>query len=364
MSSSTVTGLAQAMGMLGSGNISGLSNSQYFNLIAMALSRTSGTSIDSILQNGITASETNDILRSVIEYLQEIAMSNSQVAKSELATTFGVTMSDIMSTINLNTSVLDKIAESSMDYAGAMAELGRQLNELPNRLPLATMMSNIWSNLQWGLASNIVSNPALYGIWKVTSLIQEHTGGIQVPSIFAMGSGFNLNTSIENLVKLGVVGISSLGMIGDLISGLGNTANPAGMVSGFGNLTSDTTNLIATYGKYEKTFDENVKALRRLRLSKAGGEGLTGESGMTTSSSVIAGNSAGEDVYTSTKSGAQGEAQAEADAQKGEGDDITELTKYIKEDVHLIYELLNNTIDGVMGMKTYNPSASTGYPGM
>ena len=341
MSDETVAGIAQALGMLGAGDITGLSGSQYQNLLMMAIARTPGVSVDSILQKGITASETNSILKSLVLYLQELASGSTQVVRAELAKTFGVNISDLTAALNLNTSALEDISSQAMNYSSAINELSNQLNAMPGRLPLSTMLSNIWSNVQWGQASNIVSNPAMYAIWKVTSLIQENTGGINVPSIFAMGSGFNLNTTIENLVKLGVVGISSLGMIGDLISGLGSTFSPASMLSKLGGTSMSRLTVV--------------------------GSGLTSDmSGMSTSSTVIAGNASGEDIYSSAKGEAQGAAQAEADAQKSEGDDITELTKYIKEDVHAIYELLGSVIDYGGSMKTSAVYDSTlpGSPGI
>ena len=319
MSDATVSGLAQALGYLGSGNVSALAGSQYQNLLVMAASR-AGLGYGDLLIGGLDSNSTNALLRSMVEYLQEIAAGTNQVVKSELGRVFGVSMSDLTAALNLNTSTLNTVSSKSMNYASSIAELMLQMQMLPTRMSIGTMMDNVWNNLQWGLASNIASNPALYAIWKVTSLIQDYTGGINVPAVFAMGSGFNLNTTVENLVKLGVVGVSSLGMIGDLISGLSSTAAPASMLLKMG-LGQGISNMVS-----------------------AGGRGLSvATSGLTTSSSVIAGNSSGEDIYTSAKEGAKDGAQEEADA--AEPTKMEEWTEMIQNDVSKIYDLLASVID-------------------
>ena len=69
---------------------------------------------------------------------------------------------------------------------------------------MITMMDTVWSNLQYGLATNIAESTAMYA---TILIVQGLTGGINIP--FAMGTGV-VNTTVN---KLGLVGISSLGMI-------------------------------------------------------------------------------------------------------------------------------------------------------
>ena len=336
MSDATVSGLAQALGYLGSGNVNALSGSQYQNLLVMAAGR-AGLSYGDLLIGGLDSATTNVLLESIVTYLQEIAGNTNQVVKSELGRTFGVTMSDLQSALNLNTTELKQLAGKSMNYNSSMAELYAQMSLLPGRMSMATMMDNMWSNLMWGLGSNIAANPMLYSIWKVTDMIQSYTGGINLPAVFAMGNGFNLNTTVENLVKLGVVGISSLGMIGDLISGLSSTAAPATMLLKMG-LAQDASNSISKIGRGLNTVT----------------------SGISSSSTVVAGNSSGEDIYSSTKQGASDEAQAEADAQKSDKD-MTEMTDLIQQDVNAIYKILES-IAGTGGLKVISADAGSYFP--
>ena len=72
-------------------------------------------------------------------------------------------------------------------------------------------------------------------------MIQEYTGGINIPSVLGTGP----NTTVENLMKLGIMGVGSLGMIGDIVSGVGNgvanSLNFAGVLSKLGGSGLITT---------------------------------------------------------------------------------------------------------------------------
>lgn len=52
--------------------------------------------------------------------------------------------------------------------------------------------------------------------------MENATGGIDIPSVF----GFDLNATVEDLIQTGIIGVSSLGTIGQVISGLGSTFSP------------------------------------------------------------------------------------------------------------------------------------------
>ena len=193
------------------------------------------------------------------------------------------------------------------------------------------MIDTIWSNIEFGLASNIAKNPALAAIWKVTDLIQENTGGINVPFISAMGTGFDLNTTIENLVKLGVVGTSSLGMIGDLISGISSTFMPSSMLWKLG-ITSGLA-------------------------SVSRGTGLGGRAaGLSTSTSVVTkSTSSGEDISQGALAGAQDNAREEVKGQQEEQENPADTIKAYLIDsfdtkldrlIGYVEDLRNTVVDG------------------
>ena len=240
MSDSTATSIAQALGYLGSGNIDALNNSELQNLLVMAASKSGTLSYSDILTNGLSATDADTLMNALVQYLAEVNTSGSNVVKSQLASTFGVSYSDLQAASTLSADA-SKVYGNTMSYSDMYNELALQLAMTPSRLTTSQMLDTLWDNLEFGLGETIASSPALAAIYKVTDLIQQNTGGINIPYISAMGSGLDLNTSVENLIKLGVVGAGSLGMIGDLISGMSSTLAPASILAKLGISNNATT---------------------------------------------------------------------------------------------------------------------------
>lgn len=65
-------------------------------------------------------------------------------------------------------------------------------------------------------------------------MIQNLTGGINIPFISALGTGVDVNATVEQLMKLGIIGAGSLGMIGDVISRIGNSFDFTGTLGRLG----------------------------------------------------------------------------------------------------------------------------------
>lgn len=307
LSENTATSLAQALGYLGSGNIEALSGTNLQNLLVMASNR-ANASFGDILTSGLSASTADSLMRAIVEYMAEIGSSESNVVRSSFAQTFGLNVSDLTAAKQLSSS-LDTITGTLMSYSDMYGELSNQLNLIPLRLNASTMIDTLWSNLEFGLSSNISKNPALAAIWKVTSLIQENTGGINIPFIEALGTGFDLNTTVENLIKLGVVGTSSLGMIGDLISGLSSTLSPSSILSKLGIAQESSV------------------------ITRGSGLGLrAGISGLSTSLSTISvGNTSGEDIYRASLAGPTREAQ----------ETVKQTQESTEDTMSKVYELLD-----------------------
>lgn len=337
LSDETVSNLAQAIGYLGSGNISGLEGmSGMRNLLIMASSRSGNLNYADMLSNGIDASQTNELLKNIVQYIQEIASTNNKVVQSQYASLFGITLSDMTAAKNLKDSLLD-IASNTLTYAGAINELQSSMRSIGTRMSVATMMDNLWSNLQYGLATNIADSTALFATWKVTDMIQGLTGGINIPFITAMGTGIDVNTTVENLMKLGIVGMSSLGMIGDLISGLGNTFDPSSMLTKLSIGTSATT----------------TKRGSGLNYTVPAGTAL-----ITTSTSTYIGNTSGSDIQASTL------AEAERGAQEKLNQKQQEIVDYTKITANYLTDVFNPKVDAMLVMlaksSAFNLTTGTG----
>ena len=290
LSESAASGIAQALGYLGSGNVESLNSSAFQNLLVMAASR-SNQSYSELLTGGLSAQSADSLMRSMVEYMAEINSSGNNVVRSQFASTFGLGVSDLMAASNLASS-LDDISGNFLSFGGMYEELAYQLGQVSDRLTMSGKIDTYLDNLQFGLASNIASNPASAAIWRITNMISD-AGGINIPTVLTLGTGVGMNATVEQLIRAGLVGVSSLGMIGDLVSGIGNTIDPAGILSKLG-IASDKTTITR-------------------------GTGTAGRSsGMTTSLSAFVGNSSGEDLYQSTMMGVEKQqasmvAEAQAD---------------------------------------------------
>ena len=125
-------------------------------------------------------------------------------------------------------------------------------------------------------------------------MIQGVTGGINIPMISVLGNAVDLNTTVENLMKLGIVGISTLGQIGNIVAGVG-TANTEGASGGL-------------LGRLGIGADVKSNVITR-------GTGLESRSsGLSTSVTTFVGNTEGSDYSES----AMGKAMDEAEQKKKE----------------------------------------------
>jgi uncharacterized protein YciW len=351
LSDSTVTSLAQAIGYLGSGNIAGLEGmSGMRNLLIMAASRSGNLNYADMLSQGLDSSQTNELLRNVVEYIQQIGSTDNRVIQSQYASLFGITLSDLTAAKNLRAS-LDDIARSTLDYSGAINELVTSMSTMGSRMSIATKMDTLWENLQYNLATNIADSPFLYGAWKVTDMIQSLTGGIQIPFVTAMGTGVDVRTSVENLMKLGIVGAGTFGLIGSLMSGLSNSMDTAKM------LTSMSIGLgepgRSSFGQGLDSYLQEEQR-RGGPLNKFAPKGARRD----TSGSTFVGTTSGSDIQASTL------AQSEKDAQQKLNQRQQETVDYVKMTAEYLTNTFNPKMDAVVMMMakvaSYNLSTATG----
>ena len=109
MSESAITNIATGINYLATGNVGALSSNQGLQtLLAMSASR-AGISYGSILNQGLTAEETNDLLESMVKYLQEIARNQSNVVKSAYGGMFGLSLADLRAISSLTGSDIRNI---------------------------------------------------------------------------------------------------------------------------------------------------------------------------------------------------------------------------------------------------------------
>lgn len=217
--SSTLQTIAEGINYLGTGNVEALSsNSALQNLLVMSANR-AGLNYGTILTNGLDINDTNKLLKSLIQYVQEISNSNNNVVKSAYANLFGVKISDMAAFNNLNSTVIDQLYQQAMTSSDTITELNWQLGQADKRYHLSTKIQNLLDNTFMGIGMGVANNAATYGLYKAASMLEAITGGINLPVISIMGNSFDPKMSLEGLIKTGVVGFSA---IGQLVSSIGN----------------------------------------------------------------------------------------------------------------------------------------------
>ena len=307
LSDSTANSIAGALGMLASGNVSGLSGSAVNNLLVMAASR-AGLDYGDLLSQGLSATTANSLMKALVKYMNEINNSGTNVVRSQYAQTFGLNISDLMAASGLMGN-LDAVAGNFMSYSGMYDELSYQLGQVSSRTHISEKLNNLFDNAQFSLASNIASSAALSALWKVTDMIQGVTGGIAIPMISVMGTAIDLETTVENLMKMGLIGIGSLGMIGDVVGGLARSG---------GNFSA----VMKTLGINAKSANFGGRTTGRGLASRS--------SGLTSSITAdIASNSSGEDIQDQTLNATMDEQkQKQAEAAAEQDDPMGDLRMY------------------------------------
>ena len=330
MSQEAVQSIASALGQIAAGQVDALTGgSGAGNLMVMAANE-AGLTISDILTNGLDAKETNKLLQATVNYLAELAESSkdNKVVQQQLANVFGVKASDLRAATNLATagSTAD-IYKESLTYDNMLDQLYKMANSMGSRTSIGEMMSNVWSNGQYTLASSMSNNPIAYLTYKMASLLDSTVGGIAIPAISVMGYMVDLETTVADLMRVAAVGTGILGNIGPMISGLSSSFSGQAMLSKMG-ISSGSGLAITPRG------GDNA----------VGGGGMVGGGAKTTSSSGYVGNASGSDIKNSTIQEAEDSKKQQMIEAKEEAE--TTQIDFINNNVLKIYELLDEVASG------------------
>jgi len=244
LSESTSSSLAQALGYLGSGNIESLNSSSLQNLLVMASSR-AGLSYSDMLKSGLNSNTTNALLAAVVNFVQDIwnNSKDNNVVLSQLSNTFGLAVSDVRAIANMSQEIKNSLYNTNLSTMEMYGELGYQFNQITERMNIATLMSNAISNFEYQSGATIASNPSTYALWKIADFIGSTTNGINIPHATVLGTGVDLNTTVDNLLKLGLVGYSTIANIPSILKGVTSLGNGASLLDAMG--ISNRTSIIS-----------------------------------------------------------------------------------------------------------------------
>lgn len=223
MSSTAVGSIAEGINYLATGNVQALaSNTPLQTLFAMSASR-SGLEYSDLLLKGLNASNTNKLLQGMVEYLKTIAdNTDNQVVKGAYGNIFNMSMSDFRAIQNLSTSDIANISGSNLTYNNMLSELNNQFLQLATRSTLTEMVNNMTSNALFGLGQELYSNPSTYGMLKMLDAMDALGLNINIPAGYVMGTGLDLNTDVNSLLRLGIGLVGATQLLPTILKGLGS----------------------------------------------------------------------------------------------------------------------------------------------
>lgn len=237
-STSTVTSLAKAINSLGSGDISEL-GSGISNLILMGVAQ-AGLDYGNILNGGLNAQETSEIMNNVISYMSSMySGTESNVVRNQLAKAFGVTVSDLVAA-----------SKTPKVEGGVSADISNLLSDYSGFTHFSTQVSNLMDNLIYSWGTGIASNTGQYLGYEASKLISSTLGTAL--------DGVNINIPLLGSVNLGKIAQAAplVALIPSLIENV--TAIGAGLSGGLGDLNGVYDALLSTSRSTIKVSDAGV----------------------------------------------------------------------------------------------------------
>ena len=226
LSSSAVTNIAQGINYLSTGDVTSLANNTSLQtLFAMSASR-AGMSYAEILTQGLNSTDINKLLKSMVEYLKEIAEnSDNKVVRSAYGGIFNLSTSDFRAITNLSNEDIETVFKSNLSYDQLIKETNNQFKNLAyNRLTIPEMLSNVYNNAIYGVASDWVNNPALWAINKMLDFANSVGADISIPFVNAAGFGFDANATVLGILNMSTNIARIFTLMGNIISGLASNS--------------------------------------------------------------------------------------------------------------------------------------------
>lgn len=316
VSDSTIQSLAAGLNALGTGDVDYLNgNTSLQNLLVMAANN-AGLNYSSLLTGGLNATTANELLSGVISYGRSIAQSNNQVVKAQYANLFGMTVADLTALLNLSSSDLISISNNMLDYSQSIAKTESELSKLSSRTSISDLVLNTVDNVLTSVNLGIANSAAQTTTWLLADYVEKLTGGINIPAVFGMGTGVDLNATVTGLIKTGLVGYN---VIAKASSVLGNIFKGNGL--NLNNWGADETILGRGRG-LSTTISE-------------------GNYARTTSQTAFVGNADESAIYAGTVTSAQDKASESITSQEPSKLELT-IIEDIAPNVYNIYAILSN----------------------
>lgn len=159
MSDQAVSTIAQGLNYLSTGNVSAFTNDSQLTTLFGLAAKNANMSISDMFTNGLNATGVNNLMKSMIDYLQQIVKNTgNQVVKSAWGGITNLSVSDLRAIQNLSTSDISAIYDSNVSYTSALTKFNYELGQVEDRMSTAEKFSNLKDNFLLTLGQDVTNN--------------------------------------------------------------------------------------------------------------------------------------------------------------------------------------------------------------
>lgn len=212
LSDQAVASIASGINALASGNINTLNSNQPLSVLMNMSATNAGLSYSDLLTQGLNASNVNDLMRSMVDYLGTIAenTTDNQVLRSQWSDVLGITLTDLRAVSNLTNNDISAIYRSNTTYDQSINETQNQLQTVVGRTAASERVQTMADNFMFNWGMTMAQNDAQYMTWYATQFVDQLLGVVGLQ-----------NSTVGMITKV----ISALPMLSSLSETLGDISN-------------------------------------------------------------------------------------------------------------------------------------------
>lgn len=272
MGSDIVSQIAKGINSLGSGNVSALAQDETTQrLFLLAMDRAKMDYAD-VLQQGLSVSDTNKLLESVIKYLDEISKNTKDnlVLRSSYSNLFNMSVSD-MKAVQKMSSKMEAISSKIVNTDSALQQTKNALSiNVKANTTAAEQFDNTFANLSYTFGSSIAESKGLYTTYRTAEYLYNILN-----SVSQVGGKLGKVIGATKIVPAAAMyAIGGIGMIDLLKQGFSSFGDES--LTGFLSSSEGYTGSSAASADSTST----IKKLTRTSMLGSGGliSSITGDS--------------------------------------------------------------------------------------
>lgn len=324
VSDNLIQKLSQGLGYLGSGNVSALTGDSSLESLLVASANRGGANYGNMLINGVTVQDVNQMMAGLYSLVTEMYNPNNIVAMSQYAQIFGMSVSDVVSVLNLSSQEIKEISNDMQSYADLTQRVldETSLEKLVSRTGRASIAENVYQNFIYGAGQAIGDTLGGYLSWKLIDFIGDSLSGVETGIDFQpFGVGGHFNMSVGDLVKIAQVTAGGAAGLFSMMSGGWNLQGAK-----LNYLTEESAHDVVSKGSLDAMVSEGTD------MSFAQYTGDWSEDSLSELSKSI----------TNSKT-AEVKQDSSYDEDKKRAEEQTNATKDISTDLKFIIQLLNES---------------------